>query len=69
LIPRSKLRQYRDSTGFTLIELAIVMFIVTLLLGGMLLPLSAQQDVRNLWRYAENPVRGARCAARLRHGQ
>jgi prepilin-type N-terminal cleavage/methylation domain-containing protein len=33
--------------GFTLIELAIVMFIVSLLLGGMLLPLSAQQDVRN----------------------
>lgn len=32
--------------GFTLIELAIVMFIVALLLGGMLLPLSAQQDVR-----------------------
>ena len=33
--------------GFTLVELAIVMFIVTLLLGGMLLPLSAQQDVRS----------------------
>ena len=33
--------------GFTLIELAIVMFIVALLLGGMLLPLSAQQDIRN----------------------
>jgi prepilin-type N-terminal cleavage/methylation domain-containing protein len=32
--------------GFTLIELAIVMFIVALILGGMLLPLSAQQDVR-----------------------
>ncbi len=32
--------------GFTLIELAIVMFIVALMLGGMLLPLSAQQDVR-----------------------
>lgn len=32
--------------GFTLIELAIVMFIVTLMLGGMLLPLSAQQDIR-----------------------
>ena len=32
--------------GFTLIELAIVMFIVALLLGGMLLPLSAQQDIR-----------------------
>ncbi len=32
--------------GFTLIEIAIVMFIVALLLGGMLLPLSAQQDFR-----------------------
>lgn len=32
--------------GFTLIELAIVLFIVALLLGGMLLPLSAQQDIR-----------------------
>ncbi|MDK9705309.1 MAG: type II secretion system GspH family protein [Sulfuritalea sp.] len=35
-----------DQHGFTLIELAIVMFIVALLLGGMLLPLSAQQDIR-----------------------
>jgi prepilin-type N-terminal cleavage/methylation domain-containing protein len=33
--------------GFTLMELAIVMFIVALLLGGMLLPLSAQQDIRS----------------------
>jgi prepilin-type N-terminal cleavage/methylation domain-containing protein len=33
--------------GFTLVELAIVMFIIALLLGGMLLPLSAQQDVRS----------------------
>lgn len=33
--------------GFTLVELAIVMFIVALLLGGMLMPLSAQQDIRN----------------------
>lgn len=32
--------------GFTLVELAIVMFIVSLLIGGMLLPLSAQQDIR-----------------------
>ena len=33
--------------GFTLIELAIVRFVVALLLGGMLLPLAAQQDIRN----------------------
>jgi prepilin-type N-terminal cleavage/methylation domain-containing protein len=33
--------------GFTLVELAIVLFIVTLLLGGMLLPLAGQQDIRN----------------------
>ncbi len=33
--------------GFTLIELAIVLFVVALLLGGMLLPLAAQQDIRN----------------------
>lgn len=42
----SSVRADRSERGFTLIELAIVMFIVSLLLGGMLLPLSAQQDVR-----------------------
>ncbi len=45
---REPRRKYLKSEqrGFTLIELAIVMFIVALMLGGMLLPLSAQQDVR-----------------------
>ncbi|MCC7311998.1 MAG: prepilin-type N-terminal cleavage/methylation domain-containing protein [Sulfuritalea sp.] len=33
--------------GFTLIELAIVLFIIALLLGGMLLPLAGQQDIRS----------------------
>jgi prepilin-type N-terminal cleavage/methylation domain-containing protein len=34
------------SRGFTLVELTIVLVIVSLLLGGLLLPLSAQQDIR-----------------------
>ena len=38
-------RLHRQS-GFTLIELAMVLFIVTLLIGGMLLPLSAQTEIR-----------------------
>ena len=33
--------------GYTLVELAVVMLIVSLLIGGLLLPLSAQQEVRN----------------------
>ena len=34
--------------GFTLIEMAIVLLIVTLLLGGLLMPLSAQVEQRNI---------------------
>ncbi len=34
--------------GFTLLEMAVVMIIVGLLLGGMLVPLSAQMDQRNI---------------------
>ena len=33
-------------SGFTLIELAMVLFIVSLLIGGLLLPLSAQTEIR-----------------------
>lgn len=35
------------NSGFTLVEMAIVLMIVGLLLGGMLVPLSAQMDQRN----------------------
>lgn len=34
--------------GFTLVEMAIVLMIVGVLLGGMLVPLSAQMDQRNV---------------------
>lgn len=39
-------QRHPHSFGFTLIELTIVMVIIALLLGGLLLPLSAQQDIR-----------------------
>ena len=36
------------SRGFTLVEMAIVLMIVGLLLGGLLVPLSAQMEQRNI---------------------
>jgi len=38
----------RKTSGFTLIEMAMVLMIVGLLLGGLLVPLSAQMDQRNV---------------------
>lgn len=35
------------SRGFTLTEMAVVLVIVSLLIGGMVVPMSAQQDIRN----------------------
>ena len=43
----------KRTRGFTLIELAIVMVIVTILIGGLAMPLSAQIQAR---RIAETPV-------------
>lgn len=34
--------------GFTLTEMAVVLVIVALLIGGMILPMSAQQDIRQV---------------------
>lgn len=42
--PASKKR----SVGFTLVEMAIVLMIVGILLGGILVPLSAQMDQQNI---------------------
>lgn len=38
---------FRSQLGFTLAELAIVLVIVALLIGGMLIPLSAQRDLQS----------------------
>lgn len=34
--------------GFTLTEMAVVLVILALLIGGMILPMAAQQDIRNI---------------------
>lgn len=39
--------QCRPTEGFTLTELAVVLVIVSFLIGGLLVPLSAQIDIRN----------------------
>lgn len=39
-------RLSNHSSGFTLIELAMVLFIVSLLIGSMMMPLSAQYEIR-----------------------
>ncbi len=44
----NKLAARRGCRGFTLAELAIVLLVVAVLLGGLLMPLSAQIEQRNL---------------------
>lgn len=41
------LRKIQPSLGFTLIEVALVLLVLTLLLGGLLVPLGTQLDQRN----------------------
>ncbi|WP_170285876.1 type II secretion system protein [Propionivibrio limicola] len=49
MTPRSPVRAAPSrATGFTLAELAIVLTIIALLLGGMLIPLSAQRDIQQM---------------------
>ena len=45
LIPTPPAPRFK-TRGFTLAEMAVVLVIVALLIGGMILPLSAQQDLR-----------------------
>lgn len=39
---------YKKASGFTLVEIAIVLLIIGLLLGGMLMPLTAQMEQRRI---------------------
>ncbi|WP_363324112.1 prepilin-type N-terminal cleavage/methylation domain-containing protein [Accumulibacter sp.] len=49
--------------GFTLTELAVVLVIVALLVGGLLIPLSAQIDAAGQQRHAASAGRDSRGAA------
>jgi prepilin-type N-terminal cleavage/methylation domain-containing protein len=47
--PMTHLNQTRNrARGFTLLELSIVVLVVTLLIGGLLIPLSTQVEQRNI---------------------
>ncbi|MDR1888305.1 MAG: prepilin-type N-terminal cleavage/methylation domain-containing protein [Zoogloeaceae bacterium] len=46
-------RVFPRNQGFSLLELAIALFILSLLLGGLIMPLAAQQQARQ-WRAAEH---------------
>lgn len=43
----NRARTSRPTSGFTLVELTIVLLIVALLISGMLLPLSIQREIQN----------------------
>ncbi|GHT96466.1 hypothetical protein AGMMS49545_21500 [Betaproteobacteria bacterium] len=44
-----------NTRGFSLLELAIVLFILSLTLGGLIMPLAAQHEARQ-WRAAEHEL-------------
>ena len=46
MIRNRRIRPMPHHDGYSLVELAVVMLIVSLLIGGLMLPISAQQDVR-----------------------
>lgn len=43
------MREKEKQQGFTLVEMAVVLVIVALLIGGLMLPLSAQQEIKAEW--------------------
>lgn len=60
----------RSNTGFTLVEMAVVLVIVGLLLGGLIVPISAQFDQRNYFETQKRmeEIREALIGYGLAHG-
>lgn len=68
--PSFRARPLRSQHGFTLVEIAIVLLIVGLLIGGMIAPLSAQLDQKKTTdtRLAMDEAREALFGFALRNG-
>jgi prepilin-type N-terminal cleavage/methylation domain-containing protein len=62
---RGTARRRRRSDGFTLTELAVVLAIVALLLGGLMYTLAAQTDQRN-FEETRRRLEQASCSSVLR---
>jgi prepilin-type N-terminal cleavage/methylation domain-containing protein len=64
------MNRYAYIRGFTLVEMAVVLVIVGLMLGGLLVPLSAQMDQRNYseTRKSMDEIKEALIGYALSHG-
>lgn len=48
MLPVNPAARFRRTTGFTLLELALALFLLSLLLGGLSIPLQAQVEARKI---------------------
>src|SRR5689334_14380107 len=69
-LPMKNFISLKQKTGFTLVEMAVVLAIVGLMLGGLLVPISAQMDQKNYSKTQQDmsEIREALIGYGLSHG-